>query len=165
MAHQTDFDMLQLHLAHGYLLAGFISPLTNTRQDNYGGPLENRLRFPIEIFKAVRLVWPESKPISVALSASDWAKGGLKIEDVLLIVKQLKSNGCDIIEVLAGQTTANTKPIYGPYFLAPYSDRLRNEGNIPTITSGGITTNDHVNSLLAAGRADLCVMHPTHLGN
>jgi anthraniloyl-CoA monooxygenase len=165
MAQQAGFDMLQLHFAQGYLLASFISPLTNLRSDEYGGSLENRLRFPLELFDAVRAVWPEDKPISVAISATDWVKGGLELGDAVTMAETFKSRGCDIIEVLAGQTTPEAKPVYGSGFLTPFSDWLRNNAHMPTITVGNITTTDQVNTILAAGRADLCIMHPPHLND
>lgn len=163
LAQEAGFDMLQLHFGHGYLLASFMSPLTNRRSDEYGGSLENRLRFPLEIFEAVRAAWPDSKPISVALNASDWANEGLEVDEAVIMAKILKEHGCDLLEALAGQTTPDFKPVYGPAFLAPLSDQIRNEAGIATITSGGITTTDQINSILAAGRADLCVMDPLHL--
>ncbi len=165
MAHKAGFDILQLHFAHGYLLAGFISPLTNTRKDDYGDSLENRIRFPMEVFKAVRAAWPANKPISVALSATDWAKNGFEVDEAVIVAKMLQEQGCDLIEVLAGHTTPNTRPVYGPFFLAPFSDRIRNDVRIATMTAGGITTTNQINTLLAAGRADLCIMNPLHLNN
>jgi len=165
MAHQAGFDMLQLHFAHGYLLASFISPLTNQRQDEYGGDLPNRMRYPLEVFDAVRAVWPSDKPLSVAITATDWARDGCTIEEAVETVKLLKEHGCDLVDVLAGQTTARMKPVYGPYFLAPYSEQIRNEVHLPTLTSGGITITDQINSILAAGRADLCRMSPPHLND
>lgn len=165
LADEAGFDMLHLHMAHGYLLASFLSPLTNRREDEYGGSLENRLRFPLEVFEAVRAAWPANKPLGVALTVSDWAKGGFTMPEAIETARRLKAGGCDIIEPLAGQTTLQAQPAYGPYFLAPYSDQIRNQVGIATIASGGITLADHVNSLLAAGRADLCVMHPLHLSS
>jgi anthraniloyl-CoA monooxygenase len=162
-AREAGFDLLQLHFAHGYLMASFISPLTNIRDDEYGGPLENRLRFPLELFDAVRAAWPESKPISVAFCATDWVKEGLEEHEAVIVARELKARGCDLLEVLAGQTVPTARPDYGPYFLTPYSDLIGNEVGIPTITSGGITSTDQINSILAAGRADLCVLNPLHL--
>lgn len=158
MAHEAGFDLLQLHFAHGYLLASFLSPLTNRRSDDYGGSLENRLRFPLEVFDAVRAAWPPDKPISVALSATDWVKGGFDVDDAVVVARVLKAHGCDLIEVLAGQTTAEAEPVYGPGFLTPYSDRLRNEARIPTLVGGHMTTSGELNTVLAAGRADLCIL-------
>jgi anthraniloyl-CoA monooxygenase len=163
LADQAVFDLLQLHLAHGYLLAGFISPLINRRDDEYGGSSENRLRFPLEVFEAVRAVWPAGKPLAVALSVDDWEPGGSGIEEAVVAARLLKERGCDLIEVLAGQTTPHSKPTYGPYFLSSYSEHLRNEVGIKTMIGGGITLGDQVNWLLAGGRADVCVLDPPHL--
>jgi anthraniloyl-CoA monooxygenase len=164
MAHEADFDMLQLHLAHGYLLASFISPLTNIRTDDeYGGPLENRLRYPLEVFEAVRAVWPESKPLAAAIPASDWVNGGFEMDEALILAQMLKERGCDILEPLAGQSVPHPKPVYDPPFLLLYSDQIRNLVNISTLASGGITTTDQINSILGAGRADLCVLSPKQL--
>ncbi len=162
-ANEAGFDMLHLNFAHGYLPASFISPLTNTRNDNYGGSLENRLRYPLELFDAVRATWPEDKPLSVALTVSDWTSGGLEIEEAIIAAKALKAHGCDLIEVLAGQTVPDIKPNYDPPFLVSYSDQLRNGAGVCTLTSGGITISDQLNSILAAGRADLCILHPLHV--
>jgi len=163
MAHEAGFDLLQLHFAHGYLLASFISPLTNVRNDEYGGDLEQRLRFPLEVFDAVRAAWPQDKPISAALSATDCARGGLDVDDAVIIARILKTHGCDIIAVLAGQTTVDSEPAYGRGFLTPFSDRIRNEAAIPTMVGGYLTTSDEVNTILAAGRADLCIIDPPQL--
>jgi anthraniloyl-CoA monooxygenase len=160
MAQEAGFDLLQLHFGHGYLLAGFISPLTNIRTDDYGGSLENRLHFPLEIFMAVREAWPEQKPLSVAIPATDWAKNGFEIDEALVLAESLKANGCDIVEILAGQTVFETQPDYNPYFLVPFSEQIRNQVQIATLVSGGLTTTDQINSILAGGRADLCVMDP-----
>lgn len=163
MAQQAGFDLLHLHFAQGYLLASFISPLTNLRRDDYGGSLENRLRYPLEVFDAVRAVWPAGKPLSVAICATDWVEGGLEVGEAVLVAEMFKSHGCDLIQVLAGQTTPEAKPVYSSGFLVPISDWLRNNANMPTMISGDITTTDQVNTILAAGRADLCVMDPPHL--
>jgi anthraniloyl-CoA monooxygenase len=157
LAEQANFDLLQLHFAHGYLLASFLSPLTNQRHDQYGGDLQNRMRFPLEIFDAVRAIWPQHKPISVALSVNDYTKHGLTIEDAIIIAKTLKAHGCDLIHILAGQTTPDSHPSYTRGFLTPLSDRVRNEAGIPTLAGGYLTTSDEVNTILAAGRADLCI--------
>ncbi|MEM7343875.1 MAG: FAD-dependent monooxygenase [Chloroflexota bacterium] len=162
-ADEAGVDLLQLHFAHGYLLASFLSPLTNQRNDEYGGSFENRQRFPMEIFDAVRAAWPDEKPLSVALSATDWANDGADIEDAITLANQLKDQGCDLVQILAGQTTLVSKPIYGPFYLAPYSERIRNEVGLNTLLGGGITLTDQVNSLLAGGRADLCILDPLHL--
>jgi anthraniloyl-CoA monooxygenase len=164
MAHGAGFDLLQLHMAHGYLLAGFLSPLTNVRQDEYGGPdLESRAHFPLEVFDAVRAAWPVDKPMSVALNACDYAKGGFEVEDAVAVARLLKEHGCDLIEVLAGQTTLQSEPVFGRGFLTPLSDRIRNEARIPTMVGGYLTTSNDVNTVLAAGRADLCIMDAPHL--
>ena len=163
MAHEAGFDLLQLHFAHGYLLASFISPLTNVRSDEYGGDLEQRMRFPLEVFDAVRAAWPQDKPIAVALSATDYARDGLEVDDAVIAARRLKAHGCDIIAVLAGQTTGDSEPAYGRGFLTPLSDRIRNEAAIPTMVGGYLTTSDEVNTILAAGRADLCIIDPPQL--
>ncbi|MBA2288026.1 MAG: FAD-dependent monooxygenase, partial [Ktedonobacteraceae bacterium] len=158
MALEAGFDLLQLHFAHGYLLASFLSPLTNLRADEYGGNLEQRMRFPLEIFDAVRSAWPQERPISVALSVIDYMKGGLTIEDAIQVARALKEHGCDIIAILAGQTTMQSEAAYGRGFLTPLSDRVRNEAAIPTLVGGYLTTSNEVNTILAAGRADLCIL-------
>jgi anthraniloyl-CoA monooxygenase len=162
---EAGFDMLELHMAHGYLLASFLSPLTNRRSDEFGGPIENRMRFPLEVFAAVRATWPQKRPISVRISASDWAPGGLSDEDLLLIAKALKSAGADIIDVSSGQTVASQAPVYGRMWQTPFADRIRNEVGIATIAVGNIYEPDHVNSIIAAGRADLCAIARPHLAN
>jgi anthraniloyl-CoA monooxygenase len=158
MANEAGFDMMHLHFAHGYLLASFLSPLTNQRSDSYGGSLENRLRFPLEIFDAVRAVWPESKPVAVALSVADCARAGNRIEDGVVIAQALKNHGCDLIHVLAGHTTFESEPLYGTGFLTAFSDQIRNEALISTMVGGYLTTTDQVNTVVAAGRTDLCII-------
>ncbi len=158
LAHQAGFDLLQLHFAQGYLLASFLSPLTNVRTDDYGGSLENRMRYPLEMFDAVRAVWPQDKPISVAVPASDCVKGGLTVEDAVVFARRLKARGCDLVQVLVGQTTPASEPAYGRGFLTHYSDRIRNEAGVPTMVGGYLITSNDVNTVLAAGRGDLCVM-------
>jgi anthraniloyl-CoA monooxygenase len=160
MAREADFDLLHLHMARGYLLASFLSPLTNQRDDDYGGPLENRLRFPLEVFDAVRAEWPQEKPLSVALSVTDCVKGGFEINDAVSVARTLKARGCDMIEVLAGQTIPDAEPAYGRGFLTALSDQVRNEAGIPTIVGGYLTTTNEINTIIAAGRADLCLMEP-----
>ena len=157
-AMEVGFDLLQLNMAHGYLLASFLSPLANLRDDEYGGALQRRLRYPLGVFDAVRAIWPADRPLSVALNASDCVKGGMTIEDAVIIARVLKEHGCDIIAVQAGQTTSDSEPAYGRGFLTAYSDRIRNEAGIPTIVGGYLTTSDEVNTILAAGRADLCIV-------
>jgi anthraniloyl-CoA monooxygenase len=158
MADDAGFDLLQLHVAHGYLLASFLSPLTNLREDDYGSSRENRARFPLEVFDAVRAAWPAGKPLSVALSATDYARGGTTVEDAILLACLLKEHGCDLIDVLAGQTTPESEPPYGRSFLTPLSERIRNEARIATMVGGYLTNSNDINTILAAGRADLCVM-------
>ncbi len=161
MADEAGFDLLQLQFAHGYLLASFLSPLTNQRKDQYGGALENRMRFPLEVLDAVRAEWPEEKPIAVAISATDCVKGGFEVQDAVLVARALKEHGCDMVSVLAGQTTMDATPSYSAGFLTSLSDWVRNEARIPTMTAGHLTTTDQVNTIIAASRADLCVMDVT----
>jgi anthraniloyl-CoA monooxygenase len=163
MSAEAGFDILELHFAHGYLLATFISPLTNLRGDEFGGPLENRMRFPLEVFDAVRASWPEDKPVSVRISAADWAPGGTEIEDAIAIARLLKAHGCDIVDVSAGQTVPHQRPVYGRQFQTPFSERIRREAGIPTMAVGNIVSYEDVNTILAAGRADLCVLARAHL--
>jgi anthraniloyl-CoA monooxygenase len=163
MAALAGFDMIELHFAHGYLLASFISPLTNQRTDEYGGSLANRLRFPLEVFDAVRKAWPEAKPISVRISAHDWAPGGATPEDALYVAAALKVHGCDIVDVSSGNMVPHSRPRYGRLYQTPFADRIRHEVGIPTMTVGAISTYADVNSILAAGRADLCVLARAHL--
>jgi anthraniloyl-CoA monooxygenase len=164
-ADQAGFDMLELHMAHGYLLASFISPLTNQRKDDYGGSIENRMRFPLEVFAACRKIWPERKPMSVRISATDWAPGGLTGEDLMAATRMLKEAGCDLIDCSTGQTVPHQKPVYGRMYQAPYSDWVRNEVGIATMTVGAVTTPDQVNTLLASGKADLVALARPHLAN
>jgi anthraniloyl-CoA monooxygenase len=159
-AQAAGFDMLHLNFGHGYLLAGFLSPLTNQRTDEYGGSLENRLRFPLELFERVRAAWPADKPLSVALTITDCVAGGFSKEEAVIVAKALKAHGCDLIEIRAGQTTPEANPAYGPGFLTPLSDWLRSKANIATMVGGSLTTTDEINTILAAGRADLGVMQP-----
>src|SRR6058998_2962518 len=163
MAEQAGFDMLELHMAHGYLLASFISPLTNARTDAYGGSLENRMRFPLEVFDAVRGAWPEYKPMSVRISAVDWAPGGMEPADSVEVARLLKAHSCDITDISAGQTVADAKPQYGRQFQTPFADRIRHEVGIATMAVGNISSYQDVNTILAAGRADLCVLARAHL--
>jgi anthraniloyl-CoA monooxygenase len=166
MAEQAGFDMIELHMAHGYLLSSFISPLSNVRGDEYGGSLENRMRYPLEVFDAVRAAWPEEKPISVRISATDWVDDrGLTGDDAVEIAKMLKAHDCDVIDVSAGQTSTEASPVYGRMFQTPFSDQVRNEAGIATIAVGNITTADQVNTIVAAGRADLCALARPHLAD
>lgn len=162
-AEEAGFDWLELHCAHGYLLGTFISPLTNVRTDDYGGPLENRMRFPLEVFDAVRAVWPAHKPMSVRISAMDWAPGGMDSEEAVQVARLLETHGCDIVDVSAGQTVAHQRPVYGRQFQTPFSDRIRHEAGIATMTVGNISSYTDVNTILAAGRADLVVLARAHL--
>jgi len=163
MANQAGVDILILNMAHGYLLGSFLSPLANVREDDDGGSLERRMRFPLEVFDAVRAVWPAGKPIAVAINASDWARGGAEIADAIGMAQALKTHGCDMVAVYAGQASARSQPIYDPSELGQYSDLVRNETGLPTLATGYITTSDQVNTLIAGGRADLCIMHPSDL--
>jgi anthraniloyl-CoA monooxygenase len=165
LGEQAGFDMVELHCAHGYLLSSFITPLANQRTDEYGGSLENRLRFPIEVFCAMRAVWPQEKPMSVRISATDWVPEGIGGEESVEIAKAFHAAGADIIHVSTGQTSVKAKPQYGRMFQAPYSDRIRNEAGIPTIAVGAITEADQVNGIIAAGRADLCALARPHLSD
>ena len=160
---RAGFDMLELHAAHGYLLSAFITPITNRRTDEYGGSLENRLRFPLEVFRAMRAAWPEEKPMSVRISATDWVDGGIAPTDAVEIARAFKAAGADLIDVSSGLTSTKARPIYGRMFQAPFSDRIRNEVGIATMAVGNIFEPDHVNSIIAGGRADLCALARPHL--
>lgn len=160
---RCGFDMLELHCAHGYLLASFISPLTNTRTDEYGGSLENRLRFPLEIFEVLRAVWPKHKPMSVRISATDWADGGITGDDAVAIARAFAEAGVDLVDVSTGQTVRDAQPVYGRMFQTPFSDQVRNEARVATMCVGNITTADQANTILAAGRADLVALGRPHL--
>ena len=162
-AVRSDCDMLELHMAHGYLLASFISPLTNRRMDEYGGPVGNRLRFPLEVLRAARAAWPTDKPISVRVSASDWAEQGLSEDELITVARALKENGADVLDISTGQTVPWQRPVYGRMWQTPFSDLVRNVVGIPTIAVGNIYEPDHVNSILSAGRADLCAVARPHL--
>ncbi|MEY4653699.1 MAG: dehydrogenase, partial [Pseudomonadota bacterium] len=164
-AAQAGFDWLELHCAHGYLLSTFISPLTNRRSDDYGGSLENRLRYPLEVFQAVRAVWPEHLPMSVRISAHDWVEGGITPADAVQIARAFKAAGADMIDCSSGQVSPHQKPTYGRMYQTPFADRVRQEAGIATIAVGAISEADHVNSVIAAGRADLCAVARPHLAN
>jgi len=163
LADEAGFDMIELHFAHGYLLASFLSPLTNRRADEYGGSLANRMRYPLEVFAAVRAAWPAQKPMSVRISATDWMPDGFTPADAVAVALALKAAGCDIIDVSAGQTVPDQRPVYGRLFQTPFADRVRHEAAIPTMTVGNISSYADVNSILVAGRADLCVLARAHL--
>ena len=164
-AIDAGFDWLELHCAHGYLLSSFITPLTNVRTDDYGGTLENRCRYPLEVFKAMRAVWPAHLPMSVRISAHDWAPGGNTDDDAVEIARLFKAAGCDVIDVSSGQTTRAAKPVYGRMYQTPFADRIRNEVGIQTMAVGAISESDQVNSIIAAGRADLCAIARPHLAD
>lgn len=159
----VGFDWLELHFAHGYLVSSFLTPLANQRSDEYGGSLENRMRYPLEIFDAVRAVWPEGKPISVRISATDWVDGGFDGNEAVEFARALKEHGCDIVDVSTGQTTIQARPEYGRLYQTPFSDRIRNEAGMPTMTVGAVSSIDDVHNILVAGRADLCVLARPHL--
>jgi anthraniloyl-CoA monooxygenase len=166
MAERCGFDMLEIHAAHGYLLSSFITPLTNRRTDEYGGSLENRMRYPLEVFRAVRAVWPAEKPISMRISACDWVgEEGVEPQEAVEIARLLQSAGVDICDVSAGQTSIHARPVYGRMFQTPFSDRIRNETGMATIAVGNIYEPDHVNSILMAGRADLVCLARPHLAD
>ena len=162
-ALEAGFDMVEVHMAHGYLLASFLSPLTNRREDEYGGSLEGRVRFPAEVLRAVREVWPEERPVSVRISAVDWVPGGNGPEEAVAISKALREAGCDIVDVSAGQTVPYQRPVYGRQFQTPFADRIRNETGLATMAVGNISSPEDVNSIIAAGRADLCLLARAHL--
>lgn len=164
---EAGFDTIELHMAHGYLLSSFISPKSNLRQDEYGGTLENRMRYPLQVFEAVRAVWPKSKPIFVRLSASDWLDdaGGLTIDDSVQVALALKQRGCDVIDVSSAGNTPESEVEYGRMYQAPFAEQIRVEAGIPVMAVGAILGPDHANTLLAAGRADLCAMARPHLVN
>jgi anthraniloyl-CoA monooxygenase len=164
---QAGFDVIELHMAHGYLLSSFLSPLSNTRADEYGGSLENRLRFPLEVFDAVRRVWPQHKPISVRISATDWLDddGGQTIADGVVIARALTEHGADIIDVSSAGNSPRSKPRYGRMYQVPFAEQIRAEVGIPVMAVGGIQGADHVNTIIAAGRADLCALARAHLAD
>lgn len=164
-AIQAGFDMLELHCAHGYLLSAFLSPLTNNRKDGYGGDVFNRAKFPLEVFSALRSLWPEEKPMSVRISAVDWVKGGNTADDAVAIAKIFAAAGADIIDVSSGQVSRAQKPVYGRMFQTPFADRIRAEARIKTMAVGNIYEPDHVNGILGAGRADLCLLARPHLAD
>jgi len=164
-AAECGFDWLELHCAHGYLLSAFICPLTNRRDDDYGGSLENWCRYPLEVFAAMRAAWPSDRPMSVRISAHDWAPGGNTPDDAVRIARLFKDAGADLIDVSSGQTTREATPIYGRMYQTPFSDRIRNEVGIATMAVGAIFEPDHVNSIIAAGRADLCALARAHLAD
>jgi anthraniloyl-CoA monooxygenase len=162
-ALEADFDLLEIHCAHGYLLSSFLSPLTNVRSDSYGGSLEARARFPLEVFDACRAVWPADRPISARISATDWVQGGFEPDDAVAFARMLAEHGCDIVDVSSGQVTPLERPAFGRSFQTPFADRIRNEVGIPTIAVGAIASYDDVNTIVLAGRADMCALARPHL--
>lgn len=164
-AGRCGFDLLELHCAHGYLLSSFLSPLTNRRDDEYGGEMENRLRYPLEVFTAMRAAWADDKPLSVRISAHDWAPGGNTDEDAVLMAAAFKKAGADLIDVSSGQTTPQAQPFYGRMYQTPFAERIRFDAGIATMAVGNIFEHDHVNSIIAAGRADLCALARPHLAD
>jgi anthraniloyl-CoA monooxygenase len=165
MGEAAGFDMIELHCAHGYLLSSFLTPVSNRRTDEYGGSTENRIRYPLEVFTAMRSIWPKQKPMSVRVSATDWVEDGLTTDESVQIGKAFVAAGADVIHVSTGQTVSDAKPVFGRLFQTPYSDRIRNEGRVPTIAVGNITEADQVNSIIAAGRADLVAIGRPHLAD
>ncbi|CAM5697053.1 NADPH dehydrogenase [Streptomyces violaceorubidus] len=159
----AGFDLLELHCAHGYLLSGFLAPLTNHRTDAYGGSLEKRLRFPLEVFDAVREVWPGERPMTVRISATDWAEGGTSAEEAVEIARAFAAHGADALDVSTGQVVAGERPEFGRSYQTPYADRIRHEAGVPVIAVGAISSWDDVNSLILAGRTDLCALARPHL--
>jgi anthraniloyl-CoA monooxygenase len=162
-AARAGFDVLELHCAHGYLLSGFLTPISNRRTDEYGGSVQNRMRYPLEVFDAVRAAWPADRPIFVRISASDWVPDGITFDDVLEIARAFKDHGVDVIDVSSGQTTSDARPEYGRSYQTPFSDRIRNIVGIDTMAVGAISSYDDVNTNIAAGRSDLCAIGRPHL--
>ncbi|HET6505341.1 MAG TPA: bifunctional salicylyl-CoA 5-hydroxylase/oxidoreductase [Baekduia sp.] len=162
-AHAAGFDLLEVHMAHGYLLSSFLSPLTNVRTDAYGGDLAARARFPLEVLDACRAAWPQDKPLSVRVSATDWKAGGFDGDDAVALARMLREHGVDVVDVSSGQVVADQRPAYGRTFQTPFADRIRHEAGIPTIAVGAISSYDDVNTILLSGRADLCAVGRPHL--
>jgi anthraniloyl-CoA monooxygenase len=164
-AMELDVDILEFHAAHGYLLSSFLSPLTNRRMDEFGGGHANRARYPLEIFSAIRALWPRDKPISVRLSTHDWFEGGNLPGDAAIFARMFKEAGADIIDCSSGQVVKEERPVYGRLFQTPFSDKIRNELGVATVAVGAISEADHANSIIAAGRADLCAIARPHLAD
>ncbi len=163
LGEKVGFDLLELHMAHGYLLASFLSPLTNRRKDAYGGSLAARLRFPLEVLDAVRAAWPATRPLAVRISAHDWQDGGLPIDEAVEIARTLAVHGCDLLDVSTGQTTVEARPSFGRLYQTPYAERIRLEASVPVMTVGAISTAGDIDAILAAGRADVCLLARAHL--
>jgi anthraniloyl-CoA monooxygenase len=160
---ELGFALLELHMAHGYLLSTFISPLTNRRQDEYGGTLENRMRYPLEVVDAVRAHWPDRLPLSVRISATDWAEDGTSGDDAVAMATMLAEHGVDIVDVSTGQVVPDQLPRYGRLWQTPFADRISLETGVPTITVGAVSSIDDINTVLVAGRADICLLARPHL--
>ncbi len=165
LAARSGVDFLELHCAHGYLLSSFLSPLTNRRLDDFGGSHANRARYPLDVFRAVRAAWPKERPMSVRLSCHDWSDGGNTPQDAAIFARMFKEAGADMIDCSSGQVWSDDAPVYGRMYQTPFSDLIRNEVGIPTIAVGAISEADHVNSIIAAGRADLCAIARPHLAD
>jgi anthraniloyl-CoA monooxygenase len=163
MGDRAGFDLLELHCAHGYLMSSFISPLSNQRTDEYGGSFEARMRYPLEVFDAMRAVWPADKPMTVRISATDWYPGGVDADEAVEIARAFADHGADAIDVSTGEVVSYQRPVYGRSYQTPFADRIRNEAGIATIAVGNISSYDDVNSIILAGRADLCALGRTHL--
>jgi anthraniloyl-CoA monooxygenase len=163
LAARAGFDLLELHCAHGYMLASFISPLTNLRRDEFGGSLQNRLRYPLDVFDAIRAAWPAGKPMTVRVSASDWYEGGLSADDSVEVARAFAAHGVDAVDVSTGQTVAEEAPAFGRSYQTPFADRIRNVAGVATIAVGAISGYDDVNTIILAGRADLCALGRAHL--
>jgi anthraniloyl-CoA monooxygenase len=159
-AGRAGFPLAFVHMAGGYLLHSFLSPLSNARGDEYGGDLEARMRFPLEVFDAARAAWPDDRPLGATIPATDWARGGWDTDDAVALAVALRDRRCDLVEVRGGFAVPRMQPRYGRAFLLTRADRIRNEGRVPVLVGGGIGTTDQVNTALAAGRADLCVLSP-----
>jgi anthraniloyl-CoA monooxygenase len=157
-AERAGFDLLELQCAHGFLLSSFLTPLSNHRTDAYGGSLQKRLRYPLEVFRAARAVWPAAKPMTVRISATDWMAGGVTADDAVLIAEAFVAAGADAIDVSTGLTSPDATPHYDRTYQVPFADRIRNKLRVPTIAVGGISSHDDVNSILLAGRADICAI-------
>jgi anthraniloyl-CoA monooxygenase len=162
-AAEAGFDLLEIHMAHGYLLSSFLSPLTNVRDDEYGGALENRARFPLEVFAACRAAWPPERPMSVRISAHDWCDEGFDDDDAVALARLLREAGCDVVDVSSGQVSPDQRPAYGRSYQTPFADRIRHEVGMPAIAVGAISSSDDVNTIVLSGRADLCALARPHL--